>query len=165
MDENGPSTSGGYKKGDRVVAVPWPAQTTGQGTWQQYVAVPEKDLVRAVHSLPCMHACCFAGCCSCPCLSPGMTVQVRVPDEVDDKAASQFLVNPVTGPPQSCRRPPQDVPGRECDSMSHESYLHACSVWPGGGPGRAGGQVADAGAAPTSLPSACTFQTSLPAFP
>ena len=43
--ENGPGTSGDYKKGERVVAVPWPGRATGQGTWQQYVAVPEKDLV------------------------------------------------------------------------------------------------------------------------
>jgi NADPH:quinone reductase-like Zn-dependent oxidoreductase len=43
--ESGPGTSGQYKLGDRVVAVPWPSRATGQGTWQQYVAVPEKDLV------------------------------------------------------------------------------------------------------------------------
>ncbi|KAK9916376.1 hypothetical protein WJX75_001994 [Coccomyxa subellipsoidea] len=63
--ENGPGTSGDYKKGERVVAVPWPSWATGQGTWQQYVAVPEKDLI-------------------------------KVPDAIDSKAASQFLVNPVT---------------------------------------------------------------------
>ena len=45
MEESGPGTSGSYKKGDRVVAVPWPSRSKGQGTWQQYVAVPEKDLV------------------------------------------------------------------------------------------------------------------------
>lgn len=45
VEENGPGTSGSYKKGDRVVAVPWPSRETGMGTWQQYVAVPEKNLV------------------------------------------------------------------------------------------------------------------------
>ncbi len=45
VEDNGPGTSGNYKKGDRVVAVPWPGRETGQGTWQQYVAVPEKNLV------------------------------------------------------------------------------------------------------------------------
>ncbi|CAL8467495.1 g7033 [Coccomyxa elongata] len=65
VEENGPGTSGNYKTGDRVVAVPWPSRETGMGTWQQYVAVPEKNLV-------------------------------RVPDPIDSKPASQFLVNPVT---------------------------------------------------------------------
>lgn len=49
VDENGPDTSGNYKKGDRVVAVPWPGRETGKGTWQQYVAVPEKNLVSFKH--------------------------------------------------------------------------------------------------------------------
>ena len=32
------------KEGQRVVAVPWPS-TEGEGTWQQYVAVPLENLV------------------------------------------------------------------------------------------------------------------------
>ncbi|CAL5222399.1 g4758 [Coccomyxa viridis] len=34
------SSSGAFKKGQRVIAVPWPS-----GTWQQYMAVPEKTLM------------------------------------------------------------------------------------------------------------------------
>ena len=32
------------KEGQRVVAVPWPS-AEGEGTWQQYVAVPIENLV------------------------------------------------------------------------------------------------------------------------
>ena len=40
----GPKTGSRVKVGQRVVAVPWPT-AGGDGTYQQYVAVPEKDLV------------------------------------------------------------------------------------------------------------------------
>ena len=40
----GPKTGQRVKKGQRVVAVPWPT-AGGEGTYQQFVAVPEKDLV------------------------------------------------------------------------------------------------------------------------
>ena len=33
-------------EGQRVVGVPWPSEK-GEGTWQQYVAVPLKHLVKA----------------------------------------------------------------------------------------------------------------------
>ncbi len=36
----------GVQEGMRVVAVPWPT-ASGNGTWQQYVCVPEEHLVRA----------------------------------------------------------------------------------------------------------------------
>lgn len=112
MEESGPGTSGQYKKGDRVVAVPWPSRSKGQGTWQQYVAVPEKDLVSCMSPVvmpPSLEFCsdmtmaicfplpqllhfslrCLIMCC--------IHLQVRVPEGVDSKAAAQFLVNPVTG--------------------------------------------------------------------
>ncbi len=34
-----------FKEGQRVIAAGWPLYSKGQGSWQQYVAVPEKDLV------------------------------------------------------------------------------------------------------------------------
>ena len=40
----GPKTGTRVKEGQRVVAVPWPT-AGGEGTYQQYVATPEKDLV------------------------------------------------------------------------------------------------------------------------
>ena len=41
-----------------------------------------------------------------------MVTQVRVPDAVDDKAASQFLVNPVTGGKPHCVPPdPENMLG------------------------------------------------------
>lgn len=40
----GPKTGSRVKEGQRVVAVPWPT-AGGEGTYQQYVAVPEKALV------------------------------------------------------------------------------------------------------------------------
>ena len=39
VEKNGPG-AGRFSKGQRVVAVPWPAEV-GDGTWQQYVAVDE----------------------------------------------------------------------------------------------------------------------------
>lgn len=41
--KNGPGASK-FKEGQRVAAAPWP-QFQGRGSWAQYVAVPEKDLV------------------------------------------------------------------------------------------------------------------------
>ena len=41
--KNGPGCSK-YSQGQRVVAVQWP-QFAGQGSWQQYVCVPEENLV------------------------------------------------------------------------------------------------------------------------
>ncbi len=42
-------SSGSFKKGQRVLAAPWP-----HGTWQQYTAVAEKSLVSAAPCcLPC----------------------------------------------------------------------------------------------------------------
>lgn len=40
---NGPGASK-FKEGQRVAAAPWP-QFQGRGSWAQYVAIPEKDLV------------------------------------------------------------------------------------------------------------------------
>ena len=45
VKKNGPGASK-YKPGQRVTGVPWPTKD-GNGTWQQYVAVPEANLVRA----------------------------------------------------------------------------------------------------------------------
>lgn len=45
----GPKTGQRVKQGQRVVAVPWPT-AGGQGTYQQFVAVPEKDLVSVHHA-------------------------------------------------------------------------------------------------------------------
>ncbi|DBB09540.1 TPA: hypothetical protein ACH3X3_008099 [Trebouxia sp. C0006] len=44
VNKLGPKTGGRVKEGQRVVAVPWPT-AGGEGMYQQYVAVPEKDLV------------------------------------------------------------------------------------------------------------------------
>ena len=41
--KNGPGASK-FKEGQRVAAVPWP-QFQGRGSWAQYVAIPEKDVV------------------------------------------------------------------------------------------------------------------------
>lgn len=41
----GPKTGSRVKEGQRVVAVPWPT-AGGEGTYQQYVATPEKTLVK-----------------------------------------------------------------------------------------------------------------------
>ena len=41
--KNGPGAST-FKEGQRVAAAPWP-QFQGHGSWAQYVAIPEKDLV------------------------------------------------------------------------------------------------------------------------
>ena len=41
--KNGPGASK-FKQGQRVAAAPWP-QFQGRGSWAQYVAIPEKDLV------------------------------------------------------------------------------------------------------------------------
>ena len=38
-----------FNEGQRVIAVPWP-QFQGEGTWQQYVAVKEENLVRHNHA-------------------------------------------------------------------------------------------------------------------
>lgn len=42
VEENGPG-AGKYKPGQRVVGAPWPVQS-GNGTWQQYMAVSEERL-------------------------------------------------------------------------------------------------------------------------
>ncbi|KAK9830034.1 hypothetical protein WJX72_009314 [[Myrmecia] bisecta] len=44
-----------FKVGQRVVAAPWP-MFEGQGTWQQYVAVPERHLVAVPDNVPDEHA-------------------------------------------------------------------------------------------------------------
>ena len=36
----------GFAQGQRVTAAPWPTEE-GEGTWQQHVLVPAKDLVTA----------------------------------------------------------------------------------------------------------------------
>lgn len=43
--KNGPGASK-FQEGQRVAAAPWP-QFQGRGSWAQYVAIPEKDLVSA----------------------------------------------------------------------------------------------------------------------
>lgn len=48
--KNGPGATQ-YKEGQRVSAAPWP-QFQGRGSWGQYVAVPEKDLVGFGLALP-----------------------------------------------------------------------------------------------------------------
>ena len=52
VNKLGPNTGSRVEEGQRVVAVPWPT-AGGEGTYQQYVAVPEKDLVS-------MHPCDFS---------------------------------------------------------------------------------------------------------
>ncbi|KAL0053804.1 hypothetical protein WJX82_010988 [Trebouxia sp. C0006] len=47
--KNGPGASK-FKEGQRVAAAPWP-QFQGRGSWAQYVAVPEKDLILVPESL------------------------------------------------------------------------------------------------------------------
>ncbi|KAK9829079.1 hypothetical protein WJX72_003772 [[Myrmecia] bisecta] len=49
VERNGPGASK-FKEGQRVVAAPWPT-FQGEGTWQQYVAVPEQHLVAVPDSL------------------------------------------------------------------------------------------------------------------
>ena len=51
--KNGPGASK-FKEGQRVAAAPWP-QFQGRGSWAQYVAIPEKDLVSNMSML--QHAC------------------------------------------------------------------------------------------------------------
>ena len=51
VNKLGPKTGGRVKEGQRVVAVPWPT-AGGEGMYQQYVAVPEKDLV-SMHPCNC----------------------------------------------------------------------------------------------------------------
>ena len=46
MAKNGPGCSK-FSEGQRVVAVLWP-QFQGQGSWQQYVSIPEENLVRTL---------------------------------------------------------------------------------------------------------------------
>lgn len=78
----GPKTGSRVKEGQRVVAVPWPT-AGGEGTYQQYVATPEKGLVKSgahgISHLLFLHALC-------------LLLQVVVPDNVDDDMAAQFLV-------------------------------------------------------------------------
>ena len=50
MEENGPGASK-FPKGTRVVAVPW-GTFHGEGTWQQYVVVPEAALIAVPDSVP-----------------------------------------------------------------------------------------------------------------
>lgn len=57
----GPKTGNRVKEGQRVVAVPWPT-AGGEGTYQQYVATPEKDLVNCcahgiAHESPAFSPC------------------------------------------------------------------------------------------------------------
>ncbi|DBA91917.1 TPA: hypothetical protein ACH3X2_003820 [Trebouxia sp. C0005] len=47
VNKLGPNTGSRVEEGQRVVAVPWPT-AGGEGTYQQYVAVPEKDLINPV---------------------------------------------------------------------------------------------------------------------
>lgn len=47
--KNGPGASK-FKEGQRVAAAPWP-QFQGRGSWAQYVAIPEKDLILVPESL------------------------------------------------------------------------------------------------------------------
>ena len=62
----------------------------------RYVAVPEKNLVRAPsHRTPHLDELFLHALVLRP--MPVWLLQVLVPDGVDDKDASQFLVNPVTG--------------------------------------------------------------------
>lgn len=49
--KNGPGASK-FKEGQRVAAAPWP-QFQGRGSWAQYVAIPEKDLVDFPRTMPC----------------------------------------------------------------------------------------------------------------
>lgn len=82
VEKLGPNTGSRVKEGQRVVAVPWPT-ASGVGTYQQYVATPEKCLVNfsahGISHLLFLHALCLA-------------LQVVVPDNVDDDMAAQFLV-------------------------------------------------------------------------
>ena len=78
----GPKTGGRVKEGQRVVAVPWPT-AGGEGTYQQYVATPEKNLVKY-----CAHGLSISHLCHPLCL----LLQVVVPNNVDDDMAAQFLV-------------------------------------------------------------------------
>lgn len=84
----GPKTGNRVKEGQRVVAVPWPT-AGGEGTYQQYVATPEKDLV----TLLCTCFCMYQSDCICwfPVVNDSF-LQVVVPDNVDDDMAAQFLV-------------------------------------------------------------------------
>ncbi|GAB4815899.1 hypothetical protein N2152v2_002945 [Parachlorella kessleri] len=102
IEENGPG-AGKYKPGQRVVGAPWPVQS-GNGTWQQYMAVSEERLGHGEGkrvgrqnakgqcrvSLQAAVSMCFtvreAEC--------GLA-KFPVPDDVTDEAAAQFFVNPV----------------------------------------------------------------------
>ncbi|PNH10840.1 putative trans-2-enoyl-CoA reductase 1, mitochondrial [Tetrabaena socialis] len=53
----GPNVSGRLKEGQRVVAAEWQGTAVGNGTWQQYVSVPEEDLVPVPDDLPDEAAC------------------------------------------------------------------------------------------------------------
>ena len=53
--KNGPGASK-FKEGQRVAAAPWP-QFQGRGSWAQYVAVPEKDLVSNRSKLHAQYTC------------------------------------------------------------------------------------------------------------
>ena len=50
VEQSGPG-AGRYPKGTRVIAVPW-GTMGGEGTWQQYVAVPEAALVSVPDGVP-----------------------------------------------------------------------------------------------------------------
>ena len=84
----GPKTGSRVREGQRVVGVPWPT-AGGEGTYQQYLATPEKDLVTLcaksmrIGHLLLLHA-----------LS--RLLQVVVPANVDDDMAAQFLVRQFT---------------------------------------------------------------------
>lgn len=58
VEKMGPGTSGRFKQGQRVVAVPWNTKT-GNGSWQQYATVPEAALVAVPDELPDEAACQF----------------------------------------------------------------------------------------------------------
>ncbi len=45
MAKLGPGASGRVKEGERVVNVGWAGPNAGNGTWQQYMVIPEEDLV------------------------------------------------------------------------------------------------------------------------
>ena len=55
----GPKTGKRVSEGQRVVAVPWPT-AKGEGTYQQYVAVPEKHLVGLLIKLTRLQLICIA---------------------------------------------------------------------------------------------------------
>ena len=90
VEKNGPGASK-FHPGQRVVSAAWGA-ATGNGTWQQYLAVPEQVLVSLIAPARFLgdiesvrHDVQFL-----------LLLQIPVPDSVPDEAAAQYLVNPLT---------------------------------------------------------------------